>query len=46
MTVFADEHGVDLVEPSVEAHGAVFHHTAFGLEQEQVVEVCAVLGSG
>ena len=36
---FADEHGVDLVEPSVEAHGAVFHHAAFGLEEEEVVEV-------
>ena len=36
---FADEHGVDLVEPSVEADGAVFHHAAFGLEEEEVVEV-------
>ena len=40
----ADEHGVDLVESAVEAHGAVFHHAAFGLEEEEVVEVCAGVG--
>ena len=40
----ADEHGVDLVEPSVQAHRAVFHHAALGLEQEQVVEVEAGVG--
>ena len=38
MTV-ADEHGVDLVETPVEAQRAVFHHAAFGLEEEEVVEV-------
>ena len=36
---FADEHGVDLVETPVEAQRAVFHHAAFGLEEEEVVEV-------
>ena len=40
----ADEHGVDLVEPTVQADGAVFHHAAFGLEQEEVVEVEAGVG--
>ena len=39
-----DEVGVDLVEPAVEADGAVFHHTAFGLEEEEVVEVGAGVG--
>ena len=41
---FADEHGVDLVESSVQAHRSVFHHTAFGLEEEEVVEVEAGVG--
>ena len=40
----ADEHGVDLVESSVEADGTVFHHAAFGLEEEEVVEVEAGVG--
>ena len=40
----ADEHGVDLVESSVETDGAVFHDAAFGLEQEEVVEVEAGVG--
>ena len=40
----ADEPGVDLVEPCVEAHRWVFHHAAFGLEEEEVVEVCAGVG--
>ena len=31
--------GVDLVESAVEADGAVFHDAAFGLEEEEVVEV-------
>ena len=35
----ADQDGVDLAEPAMQAHRAVFHHPAFGLEQEQVVEV-------
>ena len=34
-----DEDGVDLVEAHVEADGAVLHDAAFGLEEEQVVEV-------
>ena len=33
------EDGIDLVEPPVQAHGAVLHDAAFGLEEEQVVEV-------
>ena len=41
---FAHEHGVDLVESAVEADGAVFHHAAFGLEEEEVVEVGAGVG--
>ena len=28
----------------MQAHGTVFHHAAFGLEEEQVVEVCAGVG--
>ena len=40
----ADEPGVDLVEPCVEAHRSVFHHAAFGLEEEEVVEVGAGVG--
>ena len=40
----ADEPGVALVEPCVEAHRWVFHHAAFGLEEEEVVEVCAGVG--
>ena len=40
----ADEHGIDLVESAVEADGAVLHHAAFGLEEEQLVEVEAVVG--
>ena len=36
---FADEDGIDLVEPAVQAQRAVFHHAAFGLEEEEVVEV-------
>ena len=36
--------GVDLVEPAVEADGAVFHDAAFGLEEEEVVEVGAGVG--
>ena len=39
-----DEVGVDLEEPGVEADGAVFHDAAFGLEEEQLVEVCAGVG--
>ena len=39
-----DEVGVDLVESAVEAHGAVFHHAAFGFEEEEVVEVGAGVG--
>ena len=35
----ADEHGVDLVEPAVEADGTVLHDAALGLEEEEVVEV-------
>ena len=35
----ADEHGIDLVESAVQAHRAVFHDAAFGLEEEEVVEV-------
>ena len=34
-----DEERVDLVEPTVQADGAVFHDAAFGLEEEEVVEV-------
>ena len=33
------EDGIDLVESPVQAHGAVLHDAAFGLEEEQVVEV-------
>ena len=33
------EDGIDLVEPAVQADGAVLHDTAFGLEEEQVIEV-------
>ena len=40
----ADEPGVALVEPCVEAHRSVFHHAAFGLEEEEVVEVGAGVG--
>ena len=40
----ADEHGVDLVEPTVEAQRAVLHDAALGLEEEEVVEVCAGVG--
>ena len=39
-----DEVGIGLVEPSVQADGTVFHHAAFGLEEEEVVEVCAGVG--
>ena len=41
---FADEPGVGLVESCVEAHRSVFHDLAFGLEEEEVVEVCAGVG--
>ena len=44
VTGLAKEHGIDLVESSVEADGAVFHDTAFGLEEEEVVEVCGGVG--
>ena len=40
----ADEERVDLVESPVEADGAVFHDAAFGLEEEEVVEVCGGVG--
>ena len=33
------EQGIDLVQASLQAHGAVLHDASFGLEQEQVVEV-------
>ena len=38
----ADEHGIDIVETSVETQRAVLHDAAFGLEEEEVIEVwCA-----
>ena len=40
----SDEERVDLVESSVEADGAVFHDAAFGLEEEEVIEVCGGFG--
>ena len=40
----ADEHGIDLVETTVEADGAVFHDAALGLEEEEVVEVRGGVG--
>ena len=40
----ADEHGIDFVESAVEAQRAVFHDAAFGLEEEEVVEVCGGVG--
>ena len=40
----ADEHGIDLVESAVQAHRAVFHDAAFGLEEEEVVEVGGGVG--
>ena len=38
------EDGIDLVEPAVQADGAVLHDTAFGLEEEQVIEVEVEVG--
>ena len=40
------EDGIDLVEPAVQADGAVLHDTAFGLEEEQVIEVEVEVGLG
>ena len=40
----ADQDGVGLVHPAVQAHRAVFHHAAFDLEQEQVVKIGGRVG--
>ena len=40
----ADEHGIDFVETAVQAQRAVFHDAAFGLEEEEVIEVCGGVG--
>ena len=40
----ADEHGIDFAESAVEAQRAVFHDAAFGLEEEEVIEVCGGVG--
>lgn len=34
-----DQGGIDLVDHAVEAHGAVLLYFAFGLEEEQIIEV-------
>ena len=44
VTVCPTRSASDLVESSVEADGAVFHDAAFGLEEEEVIEVCGGFG--